>query len=427
MKQLPFSKIRPFILIAALLIVAGGVGYNLGLHKVSVGISPESRVVLHEETPPQTTVDFSLFWNVWQRIFRSYIDASQLNAQEMVYGAITGMVHAVGDPYTTFLPPKENEQFKEDLGGSIEGVGIELGMKENHLMVIAPVKNTPAMKAGVRAGDFILKVDGLDTTDWSISQAVAKIRGPKGTTVTLTILHENDTQPIDLPIVRDTITVPSVEDWVKNVRAIPEIAGLPGTAALSRSSKEVAYIRLTRFGDNTNGEWDQAVKDILAAQAKDGRLLGLILDLRDNPGGYLDGAVFVGSEFIRSGTIVTQVNSDGSRQNYGVDRQGQLLTIPMVVLVNKGTASAAEIVSGALHDDKRATLVGETTFGKGSVQTPQDLPGGAGLHITTGKWLTPDGTSINKTGITPDITVALDTNDATHDAQLAKAVELLAQ
>jgi carboxyl-terminal processing protease len=206
------------------------------------------------------------------------------------------------------------------------------------------------------------------------------------------------------------------------VSQIKEIAGVDAAKTLSQNAT-VAYIQLSQFGDNTNAEWDKAVTDILAAGSS---IKGLVLDLRNNPGGYLEGAVYIASEFIKSGTVVSQVNSDGTKQDYPVDRQGRLLTIPMVVLINKGSASAAEIVSGALQDYKRATLVGEVSFGKGSVQTPEDLPDGSSVHITTGRWLLPNGASISKKGITPDIVIAVDTTTtATSDAQLEKAAELL--
>lgn len=427
MTILPFSTIRKYVIFAAILILAGGIGYNLGERKAGLTIGPDKRIVVNQEVPKETSVDFSLFWDVWQRLFRYYIDSATLDTQKMVWGAITGMVSSAGDPYTVFLPPKENREFKEDLGGQFEGIGAQLGMKDNRIVVIAPLKGTPAEKAGVKPGDYILKVNDEDTVGWTVPQAVTKIRGQRGTTVNLNILHENTQKPVDLTIVRDTILVPSVETWVKKVGEIEEIGGLEERKKLDQN-KKVAYLRLNRFGDHTNEDWEKAVAEILAIQRNNGTLAGLVFDLRNNPGGYLEGSVFIASEFVGKGVIVSQVNSDGTKQEYEVDRKGKLLDIPLVVLVNKGSASAAEIVAGALRDYKRATLVGETTFGKGSVQTPQDLKGGAGLHITTGKWLLPKGDSISKVGVKPDVEVALDdVVTATTDAQLAKAVELLLQ
>lgn len=421
MKPFRFTNIRLFVIIAALCILTGGVGYRLGEQKTSVSFSPDKRIVINQSPPAAVTVDFSLFWNVWQRITRSYIDRATIDPQKMVWGAISGMVDSLGDPYTTFLPPDDNKDFKETLGGAFEGIGAQLGEKDNRVMVIAPLKGTPAEAAGIRAGDYIMKVDGVDTTGWSVEETVNKIRGPKGTTVKLSVLHATDSVPVDISIVRNTINVPSVVWWVKPVGQMTEISGMSAFNNLPQN-KTVAYIQLSQFGDNTDADWDKAVADILA---RGDTVSGLILDLRNNPGGYLDGAVYIASEFIRSGTVVSQVNSDGTTENYPVDRQGKLFTIPMVVLINKGSASAAEIVSGALRDYKRATLVGETSFGKGSVQTPEDLPDGSSVHITTGRWLLPNGDSISKKGITPDILVAADNTNATADAQLEKAVELL--
>ncbi len=417
-----FSKIRLFVIIAAISILTGGIGYRLGERKTSVTLSADKRIIVNQHAPASVNVDFSLFWDVWQRINRSYIDRATIDPQKMVWGAISGMVGALGDPYTTYLPPKDNKEFKENLGGAFEGIGAQLGMKDSRVMVIAPLKGTPAEAAGIISGDYIMKVDSEDTSGWTIQQAVNKIRGPKGTTVKLTILHPNDGSPVDISIVRNTITVPSVVWWIKPVADITEIAGVEAAKKLPKNG-EVAYIQLSQFGDHTNAEWEKAVGDVLA---KGNSVNGLILDLRNNPGGYLEGAVYIASEFIKNGTVVSQVNSDGTKEDYPVNRQGRLLTIPMVVLINKGSASAAEIVSGALRDYKRATLVGETSFGKGSVQTPEDLADGSSVHITTGKWLLPRGDSISKKGITPDVLITTDmTTVATADAQLEKAVDLL--
>lgn len=421
MKSLPFTKIRNVILAVAFLVLSAGIGYRLGEQKTTVTVSRELGVVVNRQQQGAASVDFSLFWDVWQRLFASYIDRASMDTQKMVWGAISGMVNSLDDPYTVFLPPKENKDFKEDLGGQFEGIGAQLGVKEGRIIVVAPLKNTPAEKAGIRAGDYILKVNDEDTAGWTVPEAVTNIRGPRGTSVKLNMLHENETKPYDVTVVRDTITVISVESWTKPVANILEVSGVPDMRRLNQAAV-ISYIRLSRFGDHTNDEWEKAVSEV-AAQGNNPR--GLILDLRNNPGGYLDGAVFIASEFIKSGTVVSQVNSDGTREDYPVVRSGKLLDIPVVVLVNKGSASAAEIVAGALRDYKRATLVGDVTFGKGSVQTPEELSGGAGLHITTGKWLLPKGDSIAKTGVTPEVLVPMEEFEATADAQLAKSIELL--
>lgn len=422
MNTFPFSRIRRFIVFITLFLLAGGIGYQLGERRFGVSVSG-GNLVVNQEPPQGAPVDFSLFWDVWGRIHQYYIDAKTIDNQKLVWGAISGMVNALGDPYTTFLPPKENQDFKSDLGGEFEGIGAQLGMQDGHIIVVAPLKGSPAIAAGIRAGDWIIKVNDEETINWSISEAVSKIRGPKGTKVTLQILHADAQNPDTVTIVRDTIEVPSVDKWVKKPSEIAEIKKDSSPAVLA-SNKYVAYIHLSRFGDRLDTDWTKAVDEIETDIGKE-NVAGLIFDLRNNPGGYLDGSVYIASEFLKSGVVVTQVNSDGSKEEHKVNRVGKFLDIPLVVLINRGSASAAEIVAGALKDYKRATIVGETSFGKGSVQTPQDLPGGSGLHITTGKWLTPKGNSINKEGIKPDVEVKNPDSEATADAQLAKAVELI--
>jgi len=418
------KSIRVAVLVVAAAVLISGVSYKIG---VTVGEKKASsastvRILRNTDVPSSISVDFSLFWDVWQRINLYWIDASKIDTQKLVWGAITGMVNALDDPYTIFLPPKENKEFKEDIAGSFQGIGAQLGTKDEKIIIVAPLSGSPAEKAGIKAMDWIMKVNGEDTLQWTVTQAVSKIRGSKGTKVTLTILHEKSDTPVEVTIIRDEIIVPSVESWIKTVGEIDEVKDATISATLRGNPGKVAYIYLSRFGDRTNEEWDSAVKKVNAAIIR-GEVKGLILDLRNNPGGYLDGSVFIAGEFLKDGRIVTQTNSDGTKQDYDVDRHGLLYDIPLVVLINKGSASAAEIVAGALKDRKRATIVGETSFGKGSVQTPQELDGGAGIHITTGKWLLPSGNWINKIGVAPDIEVK--TNGETTDIQLAKAIEVL--
>ncbi len=332
------------------------------------------------------------------------MDKKAVDPQKMYYGAIQGMVAALGDPYTVFLPPEQQKATKEELGGSFEGVGIQLGFdKDKRLVVIAPLKDTPADKAGVKPGDIILKIDSKDTTSVSLPEAVNLIRGQKGTKVALTTFHPGDDKPNTISLVRDTIIVKSAQEQVKTTPA----------------SKKVAYIKLSRFGERTVDEWNQAVSDALSQG-----VAGVVLDLRNNPGGFLDDAVYIGSEFIDSGNIVMQENSQSQRQGYPVTRVGKLLKLPLVVLINKGSASASEIVAGAIQDDKRGKLVGEQSFGKGTIQQTQDLSSGTGIHITTAKWLTPNGRWIHTIGLTPDIPVDVGT-DPTKDPQLDKALETI--
>lgn len=423
---------RNIIIISAFLVVAFGTGYRIGSthgKQNATGI-PTSASVISKSSDTASSVDFSLFWDVWDRLGQSYVDKAALAPQSMVYGAISGMVSALDDPYTVFLPPDQNRESKEDLSGKFEGIGAQLGIKEKKIVVIAPLKDSPAQKAGLRPGDWIVKVDDKETMRWTLPEAVSKIRGPKGSTVRLSIVHEEASKSTELAVRRDTINVVSVE-WEQKA------VGCQGSGISTSEPKNctVIYLKLGRFGDPTNAEWDKAVTEITEAMKRsnpstplrvnDQAIKGLVLDLRNNPGGYLSGSVYITSEFLPDGTIVTQEHADGNKQTFTVNRKGRLLKIPMIVLVNKGSASASEIVAGALRDRGRANLVGETTFGKGSIQEVQELPGGAGIHITVAKWLLPSGAWINGKGLTPEILVENDDAKPDEDKQLERAIEEL--
>jgi len=329
------------------------------------------------------------------------------------------------------LPPSENKDAKDDLRGDFEGVGIQIGYsKEQKLAVVAPLSGTPAEAAGLKAGDLILRIVDIaqgidqDTLGIALPEAVKLIRGPKGSQVKLTIQREGLEKPFEVSLERATIVVKSVE--VRFVRS----------AGLSQDKKEkvVAVLKLSRFGERTYEEWQEAIDNIQKQIASSQNFAGVILDLRNNPGGFLQGAVFIGSEFLSSGAVVLQDKGIDGKETFSVNRQGQLLREPLVVLINGGSASASEIVAGALQEVKRAKLVGEKTFGKGTVQEAQDLPGGAGLHVTVARWLLPSGKSIDKEGVKPDFEVKMDEEDQTagqadqtEDPQLQKAIELLTQ
>lgn len=402
-------KIRNFIIVLTVLVVTFGAGVQYGQNRDFSFLSPKTAVV-NTDPPVTQTADFGIFWDVWKRLQDSYIDKKALDVQKMVYGAVSGMVEALGDPYTVFLPPTQNKETKDSLGGHFEGIGAQLGIKDKKIIVVAPLKGTPAEKAGVKAGDWIVKVEGKETVNWTLPETVSAIRGQKGTKVVLSLVHKGEEKPVEVSVMRDTIKVPSVE-W--SFKTDPK--------------GKVIYLKLSQFGDQTQDEWNKSVKEILNALKDDNskQIKGLILDLRNNPGGYLSGAVYIGSEFLSDGVVVIQETSDGKKNNFDVNRTGQLTEIPMVVLVNKGSASASEIVAGALYDRKRARLVGETTFGKGSIQDVQELKGGAGLHITVAKWLLPSGKWINGSGISPEIEVENDETKPDDDLQLTKAIEVL--
>lgn len=430
------KQIRNTILIAALVVLSGGIGYRLGVNEIKVKwnkYKPEVRVV-NKEPPPNREVDFSLFWDVWDRLEKNYVDKSKIAAEKMVYGAISGMTASLDDPYTVFLAPERNKESKDDLAGRFEGIGAQLGMRDSKIVVIAPLKDMPAEKAGLKAGDWIVEVDNQETQGWTLPEAVQKIRGTKGTAVALNILHEGTSEPVDIEIIRDTIIISSVESWIKPEEEIEQIKSAAERQEATKSGQKsireirgvkIAYLRLNRFGDGTNEEWNEQAREIKEQLAQDRGIKGLVLDLRNNPGGYLSGAVYIASEFLKEGVVAIQEQSGRRREEFRVNHLGNLLEVPLAVLVNEGSASASEIVAGALRDHRRAVLVGKKTFGKGSVQEAQDLPDGSGLHITTAKWLLPNGEWINGTGIMPENEVDLDASDPTHDTQLERAVEIL--
>lgn len=409
-------KIRKIAIILSIVVVSFGIGYNVGNGKIINGRTKLSPATTSDngwlpfslEPKQPASVDLKLFWDVWERLRVSYIDKSKLDPQRMVFGAIQGMVSSLEDPYTVFLTPTQNTETKEELGGTFDGIGAQLGIKDKKIVVVAPLSGSPAAKAGVRSGDFIYKVDGKETFGLTLPEAVSKIRGKKGTKVVLTITREKIEKPFDITVVRDTILVKSVE-WEEKT--------LNGT--------KFYYLKLSRFGDNTDSEWDKAVSGIKSAMKNNGNSAGLVLDLRNNPGGYFSSAIYTASEFLSGGVVAKQQNADGSVVESKVARNGNLIDTPIVVLINKGSASAAEILAGALSDRGRAKLVGETSFGKGSVQERQELSGGSGLHVTIAKWLLPSGKWINGSGLTPDFPVSEDEKDPTNDLQLSKAVEVL--
>jgi carboxyl-terminal processing protease len=368
---------------------------------------------VNAQVPPDKaqTLDFKLFWQVWNMVSQDYVDKKQIDPQKMYYGAIQGMVAAVGDPYTMFLPPAAQKATSEDLGGAFEGVGIQLGYdKDKRMVVIAPLVGTPAEAAGVKPGDVIIKINDKDATSMTLPDAVNIIRGPKGTSVKIEVYRDGETATRVFNLQRDTIVVKSANYSAKT----------------SPQGKKIAYISLSRFGERTSEEWNDAVSSILASGAE-----GVIVDVRNNPGGYLDEAIFISSEFLDPGkTVVFQENSQQVKTPYQVNRQGKLINLPLVVMINKGSASAAEIFSGAMQDYKRGILVGEQSFGKGTVQETHDLDGGTGIHITTAKWLTPNERWIHQIGLTPDIKVdatssaALDSKGTPKDVQLDKALSV---
>lgn len=398
------SVLRKIILSAIIFALGFGIGNKYGNYKFDLVWNSFRPMVAvsHRDTPANISVDFQQFWTVWDRVSQKFVEREKVQPDKMLDGAISGMVASLGDPYTVYLPAKQNAESKEDLQGSFEGIGAQLGLKGKNVIVISPLEGTPAERAGVKAGDHIYKVNDTIVDGKPLPEVVTLIRGPKGTKVKLILTREGEKKDIIKEITRDTIVVKSVTVSFKN---------------------DIALIKLSRFGDRTDEEWMKAISEI---SGKGDKVKGIVLDLRNNPGGYLNGSVFVASEFLGSGKkVVTQESSIEGTKEYFVNRAGKLLKVPLVVLINKGSASASEIVAGALRDNGRAKLVGEKTFGKGSVQEAEDLADGAGLHITVAKWITPSGFWINGTGIKPDIEVKNDEKKPKEDRQLDKAIAIL--
>lgn len=348
-------------------------------------------------------IDFSVFWKVWDLLKEKYVNKSSLDAQQLIYGAIKGMLRATDDSYTVFFDPKETQAFAEDIEGSFEGIGAELGIKDKILTVISPLDNSPAQKAGLRAGDKILKIGDELTADTTIDEAVDLIRGKKGTEVKLTILHLNEEETKEISIIRDTIEIKSVE--------------------LEFKPDDIAYLKINQFGENTSREFNAAVNQIISSGAK-----GIVLDLRNNPGGFLDKSVEVASRMIPRGkVVVSEEDYSGKKESLSTTGGDKLSSVPTVVLINEGSASASEILAGALRDDQKIQLIGKKSFGKGSVQELIKLPGNSSVKITVAKWLTPSGDYIMEKGISPDIEVELNEDDFKNDRdpQLDKALEII--
>lgn len=367
-----------------------------------LGILIGEKAVYH--VPQPGTIDFSLFWDAYNKLQQNFIDPSKINNQNVVYGAIAGMTNSLGDPYTNFFDPGQAQKFQQDLAGSFDGIGVEIGVKEGLLTVIAPLKGTPGEKAGLKSGDTIVKIDGKDATNMTADDAVNLIRGPKGTSVTLTILRDGWDNTKDFKITRATINVPSIQWTLKD--------------------GDVAYIQIFQFDENLGSDFKKVALQVLQSPAKK-----IVLDLRGNPGGYLEVAQDIAGWLLPSGKTVTieDFGKGKPQQIYKTDGNSDLANYPMVILIDQGSASASEILSGALRDDRNVELIGTRSFGKGCVQEVLDLPGGSFLKITIANWLTPKGNSITDVGLTPDVKVAITDQDvqAKKDPQLDKALEIV--
>lgn len=349
--------------------------------------------------------DFSLFWQAWAILENKFVNKENLDFQKMLYGAISGMVDSLGDPYTVFFPPQESKKFFEDVTGLFEGVGMEIDIKKGQLMVVSPLDGSPAQRAGMRAGDKILKINGTSTADLTIDEAVKFIRGPKGTEVSLTVLRDDWEDSKEIKIIREIIQIPSLKLEFKDVEG-----------------EKIAYLKLYQFSEKASGDVRRAVIDILNSQTKK-----IILDLRNNPGGYLEVAQDIAGWFLEKGDTVTIEDFGGKKEQnpYKAQGNGALAAYPIVVLINEGSASASEILAGALRDNRGILLIGQKSFGKGSVQELETLKEGSSLKVTVAKWLTPKGAFITDIGLDPDIKIELTEEDIENgkDPQLDKAIQ----
>ena len=398
-----FSKKKYYLTTVLLVAIFFIGGIYIGYHNRSeiekvTGVSGK-------ETQVATQANFSPFWKVWNIINEKYPSPNKISDQNRVYGAISGLMGSLNDPYSTFFPPDEAKSFEDEIAGNFDGIGVEIGIKDKILTVIAPLKDTPAYRAGIKPGDKILKIDKTITSGLSSEEAIKLIRGQSGTSVILTIFRVGAEQPVEIKIVRDNINIPTLDTQIRK--------------------DGIFVIKLYSFSANSANLFRNAVKEFVDS-GKD----KLLLDLRGNPGGYLDSAVDMASWFLKGGEVV--VTEDyGNKQSPEIFRsKGYDIfsdKLKLIILIDNGSASASEILAGAMQDNGRAKLVGTQSFGKGSVQQVIDVTPDTILKITVAKWLTPNGTSISDKGLTPDYPVEITQKDidAKKDPQMDKAVELL--
>jgi carboxyl-terminal processing protease len=358
------------------------------------------------KTPDSIKADFEPFWKAWNIINEKYPDANKIDNQKRVYGAIAGLISSLDDPYSTFFDPEETKEFEEDITGTFSGIGLEVGIKNNILTAIAPLKGTPAYEADIKPGDMILKINDTLTSDISIEEAIDLIRGKEGTTVSLTIFREGEEEPRELKITRRVINVPTLET--------------------EQTKDGIFIIKLYSFTEKSPELFKNALKEFTKTKSNK-----LILDLRGNPGGYLSAAIDISSWFLPNGKIIVteDYGDDLSTKDYrslGYDIFNNT-DLKFVVLIDGGSASASEIVAGAMQDYKKAKLVGTQSYGKGSVQELLNVTPDTEMKITVAKWLTPNGVSISEKGLTPDYLVEYTKSDFEKktDPQMNKAVELI--
>ncbi|MBX2866896.1 S41 family peptidase [Candidatus Kaiserbacteria bacterium] len=404
------DEVKKFPLLGVGLSLAlAGATFISGLHMGSSHAGQQASLgdLFFREAPVADEVDLEEFWLVWNLLEKKFVSASSTDAvtqEERVEGAIQGLVDAYGDPYTVFLPPKESEQFHEDISGNFSGVGMEVGIRDKMVTIIAPLPDTPAERAGLLSGDIVMRIDGASTEGMSIDEAVQLIRGEEGTEVVLTIYREGRTELTEVSITRDTIAVPTVR---------------------TRTEGDVFVIELYSFNALAESRMQEALREYVESGTNK-----IIIDLRSNPGGYLQSAVSIASYFLPAGEVVVREGFGGDDEQV-YRSQGKMLgeyaPEKMVVLVDQGSASASEILAGALQEHGVATLIGMKTFGKGSVQELVELGTGASLKVTIARWFTPEGRSISENGLEPDMVIPIDFETLVpgEDPQFDAALEYL--
>ena len=394
----------------ALSIFVGILAVGCAMESNSGDVSPAAEVGATTESVPAEEVaidglppEFQRLAEVWDLLEQEHIDGKSLDGKQLSDGAIRGMLQALDDPYAAYLRADQFAVESQDIQGFFEGIGAEVGMRDGVITILAPLPNTPAEKAGIKPGDIILGIDGDSAQGLSLLEAVSKIRGQKGTSVELLVLHLNTTEPVLIAVTRGVIPLTSVS-----------LAMQPGG---------IGHLRLSSFNGNTNEELENALE-----QFKRDNGVGLVLDLRNNPGGLVSSVVDVASHFLKDGIVLYQIDAQGKRTDWRVNSGGLAHDIPVVVLVNEFSASASEVLSGALRDQGRAKVVGVTTFGKGSVNNLWQLDDGSGVNFTIARWYTPNGSQIEGEGIVPDFVQDIPEDvDGDRDAQLDRAIEVLEQ
>lgn len=389
------SQIFRYTTLILLILIFFSGGYLLG----QSSIAPIQLVGPAIDTPTEVQQNFRPFWETWEFIHEEYFD-QPVDDEALIEGAIEGMLATLDDPNTIYLSPEHEQAARHALVGNLEGIGAEVTSENGQIIIVAPYEGSPAEAAGLRQGDILRQADGVDLTGMDVADAAALIRGPAGTTVLLSVEREGEV--LEVEVERDVINIPSVRGEI--------------------IEDSIAYVRLSRFANNTTDNLSDVLDDLLEQEPK-----GLILDLRSNPGGTLTSAVSVADQFLPEGPILVERFGNGNEKVFEAEDRGLAQDLPMVVLIDGGSASASEVVAGAIRDRDRGTLVGATSFGKGTVQTWKQLSNGGGVRITIARWITPDGDWVHEQGLEPDISVSLpdQTNGEFTDTQLQAAVNYL--